>query len=55
MMEWARHENGVEDFVLSVSPDNVPSLALARSMGFEVVGEQMDEIDGLEYVMTLVS
>jgi ribosomal-protein-alanine N-acetyltransferase len=51
MMEWAGREHGVRDFILSISPDNAPSLALARSMGFDVVGEQMDDIDGLEYVM----
>ena len=51
MMEWAGREHGVRDFILSISPDNAPSLALARSMGFQVVGEQMDDIDGLEYVM----
>ena len=52
MIEWAGYERGVGDFVLSISPDNVPSLRLARSMGFQVVGEQMDEIDGLEHVLT---
>jgi RimJ/RimL family protein N-acetyltransferase len=51
MMEWAGREHGVRDFILSIRPDNAPSLALARSMGFDVVGEQMDDVDGLEYVM----
>jgi ribosomal-protein-alanine N-acetyltransferase len=51
MMEWAGREHGVRDFILSIQPDNAPSLALARSMGFDVVGEQMDDVDGLEYVM----
>src|SRR3954451_21413628 len=36
--------------VASVSPDNVPSLGLIRAFGFRRVGEQMDEIDGLEWV-----
>ncbi|MBD8661219.1 GNAT family N-acetyltransferase [Frigoribacterium sp. CFBP 8754] len=35
----------------SVSPDNAPSLALARSHGFVLVGEQVDEVDGLELVL----
>jgi len=34
----------------SISPDNEPSLRLAQQFGFRQVGEQMDEIDGLEYV-----
>jgi RimJ/RimL family protein N-acetyltransferase len=51
MMEWASGECGVRHFFLSVSPDNAPSLEMARSMGFEVVGDHIDEIDGLEYVM----
>jgi ribosomal-protein-alanine N-acetyltransferase len=32
----------------SISPANAASLALAASFGFEHIGEQMDEIDGLE-------
>jgi RimJ/RimL family protein N-acetyltransferase len=34
----------------SVSPENLPSLALVRSLDFRQVGEQWDEIDGLELV-----
>jgi [ribosomal protein S5]-alanine N-acetyltransferase len=34
----------------SISPNNVASLALARSFGFAQVGEQWDEEDGLELV-----
>ena len=49
MMEWAyRHQ--VEDFFLSISPDNIPSLKLAESMGFRKIDERMDEIDGIEYL-----
>jgi len=49
MMEWAyRHKVG--DFFLSISPDNIPSLKLAESMGFGKIGERMDEIDGIEYL-----
>lgn len=39
----------------SVSPDNAPSLAIVRSLGFELVGEQMDDIDGLELVFELAA
>jgi ribosomal-protein-alanine N-acetyltransferase len=36
--------------VASASPQNAPSLALIRAFGFRRVGEQIDEIDGLEWV-----
>jgi ribosomal-protein-alanine N-acetyltransferase len=49
MMEWANRQR-VETFCLSISPDNMPSLGLAESMGFRKVSERMDETDGLEYV-----
>ncbi len=33
------------------SPTNPPSLKLAESMNFQKVGEKIDDIDGLEYIM----
>lgn len=51
MMNWANGQK-VETFVLSVSPSNIASLSLAKSMGFKNVSERMDEIDGLEFVFT---
>jgi RimJ/RimL family protein N-acetyltransferase len=38
---------------VSISPDNAASLALAGKLGFVRTGEQMDDIDGLEYVFGL--
>jgi ribosomal-protein-alanine N-acetyltransferase len=49
MMEWANKQK-VETFCLSISPENMPSLKLAESMGFRRMSERMDETDGLEYV-----
>ncbi len=49
MMDWAEREHGVTTFILSISPANTPSLALAEVLGFGKVGERMDEEDGLEY------
>ena len=40
--------------VASVSPRNAASLALVRSLGFRQVGEQIDEVDGLELVFERV-
>ena len=37
-------------FVASVAPDNVASLNLIKEFGYVQIGEQMDEIDGLEFV-----
>jgi [ribosomal protein S5]-alanine N-acetyltransferase len=34
----------------SISPDNKASLATIAGFGFEWVGEQWDDIDGLEYI-----
>jgi [ribosomal protein S5]-alanine N-acetyltransferase len=50
MFDWAYREHGIRRFVASISPTNEPSLRLTAGFGFEQVGEQMDEIDGLELV-----
>jgi ribosomal-protein-alanine N-acetyltransferase len=50
MMRWACDEHGVHDFVLSISPQNEPSLRMAAKLGFERTGSQVDEIDGEEWV-----
>lgn len=50
LMDWARSNHDINRFVVSISPRNEPSLALAAKLGFERVGEQIDEVDGLEYV-----
>jgi [ribosomal protein S5]-alanine N-acetyltransferase len=43
-------ERGITHYVLAVSPDNEPSLAVVRKLGFVQTGEAMDEEDGLELV-----
>ena len=52
LLAWAETQ-GVHRFRASVAPDNVASLAVVRSFGFEQVGVQMDEIDGEELVFHL--
>lgn len=49
MLGWAT-KLGVHDFILSISPSNLPSVALAESLGFKKIAERMDEVDGLEFV-----
>ena len=50
LLDWAWATGRARICVASVSPHNAPSLALIRSFGFRHVGEQIDEIDGLELV-----
>ncbi len=50
LLDWAWATGRVRTCVASVSPHNAPSLGLIRSFGFRQVGEQIDEIDGLELV-----
>ncbi len=50
VMGWARAAHGVRNFVASVSPGNAASLAVVARLGFVRVGEQIDDIDGIEHV-----
>lgn len=50
MFDWAHECHGTTRFIASVGPWNQASLNLIAHFGFHKVGEQMDEIDGLEYV-----
>lgn len=49
LVRWA-FEQGEREVYATVSPDNAPSLAVIRSLGFAQVGTQEDEVDGLELV-----
>jgi RimJ/RimL family protein N-acetyltransferase len=53
LFDWAASEHGVQRFRASVSPLNMPSLAIIRRLGFRQVGVQMDDIDGKELVFEL--
>ncbi|WP_220451136.1 GNAT family N-acetyltransferase [Nocardioides dongkuii] len=53
LIERARAEPSVTVLRLTISPENEPSLALARQYPFVVVGEQWDEEDGLETIYEL--
>jgi ribosomal-protein-alanine N-acetyltransferase len=52
LIRWGASE-GATVCIASVRPDNAPSLALIRRLGFERTGEQIDEIDGLEWIFSL--
>ena len=53
LMDMAEELAGIRHFVLSVSPENDPSLAIVRKLGFVRTGEQMDDEDGLEHIFEL--
>jgi [ribosomal protein S5]-alanine N-acetyltransferase len=48
LMAWAHHVHGVTRFVLSISPSNLASLALARRLDFRRIGSRADDEDGPE-------
>jgi [ribosomal protein S5]-alanine N-acetyltransferase len=49
LMGWAA-ARGVPWFVLSIAPDNAPSQAIARRLGFALAGSHEDPEDGLEEI-----
>ncbi|SFT44775.1 Protein N-acetyltransferase, RimJ/RimL family [Geodermatophilus amargosae] len=53
LLDRARREPDVRVVRLSIAPDNAASQAVARPFGFREVGEQVDEVDGLETVYEL--
>jgi ribosomal-protein-alanine N-acetyltransferase len=54
LLEQARAQ-GVRRFVASVAPENEPSLAIVRRLGFTEVGRHWDDEDGEELEFVLVS
>ena len=50
LIAYAASDPAVTRVRASISPDNVASMATIRPFGFQQVGEQMDEIDGLELI-----
>lgn len=48
LMQWAQARHAVAAFVVTISPHNPASLALAKSLGFVRVGSHIDEVDGFE-------
>jgi hypothetical protein len=52
-MRWAQTLHGVSAFAVTISPDNCPSLALVKSLGFVRVASHTDEVDGVEDIFLL--
>jgi [ribosomal protein S5]-alanine N-acetyltransferase len=53
LIGWASREHGIRRFIASISPDNEPSLALARRLGFAEIGRHWDDEDGEEVELEL--
>jgi RimJ/RimL family protein N-acetyltransferase len=53
MMDWAARVHGIQRFVISISPENVPSVAMARKLGFARIGSHIDDVDGYEDILAL--
>lgn len=53
LMRWAQESHGVSGFVLTISPTNAASQAIASRLGFVRIGEHVDETDGVEDVLAL--
>jgi [ribosomal protein S5]-alanine N-acetyltransferase len=53
MMDWAARTHGIGRFVVSISPGNAPSVAMARKLGFARIGGHVDETDGYEDILSL--
>jgi len=50
MWRWVSDQPKVKTLRYTVSPDNLPSIAVINYFGFENKGQQIDEVDGLENV-----
>src|SRR5207244_11198805 len=48
LIEWASREHSIQRFIASISPENEPSLALARRLGFKPIGQPWHDADGEE-------
>ncbi len=51
LMRWAQEVHCVTSFVVTISPTNVASRALAAELGFGWIGSHVDQIDGVEDVL----
>jgi RimJ/RimL family protein N-acetyltransferase len=55
MWRWVSAQPGVKTLRYTVSPTNIPSVAIINGFGFNHMGQQMDEIDGPEDIYEMDS
>jgi len=53
LIGWAHRAANIGNFVVSISPDNQPSRAIAARLGFRRIGEHIDEDDVVEEIFLL--
>ena len=53
LIDWATREKQQRRFVVSISPSNDHSQAIARKLGFVRIAEWEDDVDGTEVVFLL--
>lgn len=53
MWRWACSKREVSYLRYCVSPSNAPSMAIIAKFGFRLVGEQIDDEDGVEHIYEL--
>ncbi len=53
LMAWATETQGIAQFVLTISPTNLPSRQIAHRFGFVQIGTVEDDEDGPEDVFVL--
>jgi RimJ/RimL family protein N-acetyltransferase len=55
MWSWAINEPAVQTLRYTVSADNIPSVKIIKGFGFNHVGQQIDEADGIEEIFEIDS
>ncbi len=55
LMNWSIKQHPLENFIASVAPTNIASTAMVKKLLFEKIGEQIDEVDGLEFIYSLAA
>jgi RimJ/RimL family protein N-acetyltransferase len=53
MWSWVITQPGVKTLRYTVSPSNLPSMAIISKFGFSHVGQQLDEEDGPEEIFEM--
>jgi len=55
MWRWVANDPQVKTLRYTVSPENLVSLHIIKKLNFNLIGEQIDEKDGLELIYELSS
>jgi RimJ/RimL family protein N-acetyltransferase len=55
MWNWVVKEQGVKTLRYTVSPSNLISQQIIQKLQFNLVGEQLDDVDGVEEIYELSS